>query len=133
GLNYQNVYKKLRYIFIPSPGRRMGNTDLKQAESCLVAYCSQDEGYIKAHQAKDTHTYVARLIWPDAGWPGTDEGDEAFARAKNFYRHFSMRDLAKRFQHGTNYGGSEFAMSRILHIPLKDARDIITRYFAAFK
>jgi len=131
GLNFQNVYKKLRYIFIPSSGRKMGNADLKQAESLVVAHLSGDKGYIAAHRTKDTHTSVAKMIWAEHGWPGGDE-DVAFAKKPGYYRHFSMRDLAKRFQHGTNYGASEYAMGRILHIPLAEARKIINRYFSAF-
>jgi DNA polymerase-1 len=132
GLNFQNVYKKLRYIFIPTPGRKMGNADLKQAESLVVAHLSGDKGYIAAHRTKDTHTAVAKMIWAEHPWPDDEEEEGVFARKPGYYRHFSMRDLAKRFQHGTNYGASEYAMGRILHIPLAEARKIINRYFSAF-
>lgn len=133
GLNYQNVYKPLRYVFVPSPGRKMGNADLEQAESRLVAHLSGDAEYIKAHEAFDTHTYVCKLIWPDAEWPG-DEGvaDVEFAKQKNFLRHFSRRDLGKRFQHLSNYGGTEYVVARIMRISQAEARDIGNRYFAAF-
>lgn len=132
GLNFQNVFKSLRYIFIPRPGLRMANADLKTAESMLVAYLSGDPEYIKAHLSFDTHTYVAKLIWPEAGWTGDPEHDKELAKKPGFYRHFSMRDLAKRVQHGSNYGASEFALARILHIPLQDARDLLNKYKRQF-
>lgn len=133
GLNYQNVYKKLRYIFVPDPGLKMGQSDLEQAESHVVAMLSGDPGYIEAHKSFDTHTYVCKLVWPDLDWPN-DEGpqDVALASEPNFIRHFSRRDLSKRVQHGTNYGASEYVLSQILQISRADAKDAQDRYLKAF-
>lgn len=153
GLNYQNVFKKLRYIYVPDPGLIMGNADLAQAESRLVAYLSGDQGYIDAHLSLDTHTHVAKLVWPDVHWPGgpctmchddpalravckgcghTGSEDVRISREPNFFRHFSRRDLAKRVQHGTNYGATEYMLARVLNISLSVAREILGRYKRAF-
>jgi len=148
GNNQQNVTPPRRGIFIPDAGWKLGNADLKQAESLVVAHLCGDAGYIEAHEAGDTHTYVARLLWPEVPWTfgakctlcegvgckpcgGSGTEDRRLAE-KQYYRHFSRRDLAKRVQHGSNYGMSEFLLARILKVELRFARDIQGRYFTAF-
>lgn len=134
GLNFQNVTKRRRNIFVPDPGYIFCYPDYSQGESHIVAYLSGDPAYMAAHDDPnvDTHTAVAKMIWPDADWPGDPEGDRAFAEIKGFYRHFSRRDLSKRIQHGANYGGTKYTVSRTLHIPQKEAQEVLDRYFAAF-
>lgn len=134
GTNSQNWTKRRRNIVIPDPGYLLGNRDLSQAESMVVAYLSGDPNYIAAHEDPnvDTHVAVARLIWPDLDWTGDPEEDLKLAKAPGFYRHFSRRDLSKRIQHGANYAGSKFTVSQILHIPRKDAQELLDRYFRAF-
>lgn len=150
GTNLQNQTPALKSMYIPDPGFDMWQWDQKQAESRIVAFMSGDPGYIKAHQSLDTHTYVARLVWPEFDWApegapcsncggegchacgNTGMEDSRQARIKGFYRHFSRRDLSKRVQHGSNYGGTEHMLARILHIPLSEAREIQGRYFNAF-
>lgn len=131
GNNQQNVTPNRRGVFIPDDGWLMGNADLKQAESLVVAHLCGDPRYIEAHEAGDTHTYVARLIWPEVNWTGDIKEDRKIAEER-FYRHFTRRDLAKRVQHGSNYGMSEYLLARILKIELRFAREIQGRYFTAF-
>jgi DNA polymerase-1 len=134
GLNFQNVTKRRRNIFVPDPGYRMVNIDFAQGESHIVAYLSGDLNYIKVHTDPewDTHTGVAKLVWPDADWPDDPHEARKMAEVKNFYRHFSRRDLSKRIQHAMNYVGSKYTVSRTLHIPMREADEIIARYFSAF-
>lgn len=134
GTNFQNITKRRRNIFIADEGYLLGNRDLSQAESMCVAFLSGDKNYIEAHldPEVDTHVAVAKLIWPDAEWTGDPAEDLKLAKAPGFYRHFSRRDLSKRIQHGVNYVGSKFTVSRVLHIPQADAQELIDRYFEAF-
>lgn len=132
GLNAQTLPEHLRKPIIPDVGKLFGAADQEQAESRVVAYVSGDQGYIAAHNAADTHTYVSRLIWPDAPWTGDDKKDREFAEQKGFKRHWSRRDLAKRVQHGSNYGATAHALARTLNIPVSEAQEILDRYFAAF-
>lgn len=131
GNNQQNVTPMRRGMFIPDEGWRMGNADLKQAESLVVAHLCGDPRYIEAHESGDTHVYVARMVWPEVAWTGDLAKDKALAE-KTFYRNLSRRDLAKRVQHGSNYGMSEYLLSRILKIEVRFAREVQTRYFSAF-
>ena len=131
GNNMQNVTPARRGVFIPDEGWKMGNADLKQAESLVVAHLCGDVKYIEAHESGDTHTYVARLIWPEVPWTGDMKEDRKLADM-GFYRHFSRRDLSKRVQHGSNYGMSEYLLARLLKIDVKFAREIQQRYFSAF-
>lgn len=134
GINAQTVTKRRRNIFIADDGYLLGNRDLSQAESMVVAYLSGDPAYIAAHEDPDTDTHVAvaRLIWPDAGWTGDPGEDLKLAKQPGFYRHFSRRDLSKKIQHGANYLGTKYTVAMTLHIPRKDAQELLDRYFGAF-
>lgn len=132
GLNIQQIPKKLRRVFVPDPGWKMGQCDQKTAESLVVAHISGDPAYIAAHAASDTHTLVARMIWPKADWPDDPIEARAFAERPGFIRDWTRRDLSKKVQHGSNYGASEHALCRTLHIPLASARQVLDAYRAAF-
>lgn len=132
GLNIQQIPKKLRRVFVPDPGWTMGQCDQQQAESRVVAWYSQDAAYMAAHDSFDTHTLVARMIWPQAEWPTDEKAARDFAELPNFIRTYTRRDLSKRVQHGSNYGATEHALCRTLHIPLNAARAILAGYRKAF-
>lgn len=134
GTNFQNITKRRRNIFIADPGYLLGNRDLSQAESMIVAFLSGDKNYMAAHldPEVDTHVAVAKLIWPDAEWTGDPAADLKLAKRPGFYRHFSRRDLSKRIQHGANYMGTKFTVAKVLHITQAEAQELLDRYFAAF-
>lgn len=121
GLNFGNIPKSARAIFIPStPSRVMVNADLKQAESLVVAHLCNDPGYIRAHETGDAHSAVALDLWP-----GMDP------RAP-FLRGWTRRDAAKRIGHGTNYGIGERKSSKVTGLPIQQVVDFRTKYFAAY-
>jgi DNA polymerase-1 len=128
GTNLQNFPDKLRTIFIADPGRKFAYCDLEGAESWIVAIrawmVSGDDGYLQAVQSGDTHTSVAKLIWPEIK-------DRAAAEAI-FYRDESFRQMAKRGGHGTNYYGQAPTMARHLKLPVKLIEHFQTEYFKAF-
>jgi len=115
GTNLQNVTKDLRGIFVPDPGYVLFDADLEQAESRVVAYLSEDEGYIKACEEGDLHTTVVKMIWPHRDWTGDLQRDRAMAEEK-YYRDFSYRDICKRAGHGANYGLTVDSLARHLRI-----------------
>lgn len=126
GMNFQNITKDLRAMFIPDDGYLFIYPDLEQAESRGVAYLSGDESYINACEGGDLHTTVARMVWPERPWDKegveldwpTEKRADGWYRFKNgqwddkptawdrlvaecnYYRQFSYRDLAKRGGHG---------------------------------
>lgn len=137
GSNAQNVAPRHRRMFIADPGREIVYADLSQAESNVVAHLSGDEGYIEAHKLGDPHTYVARLVWPDAAeWTGDIKQDKKIAKSIIFdwdpAEGHDARFQAKRIQHGSNYGLTPFGISMIAHIPVLAARTSQSAYFKAF-
>lgn len=115
GTNLQNVTPVLREVFEADPGYTMFYADLEQAESRVVAYLSQDEGYINACESGDLHTTVVKMVWPDLPWTGDDKADRKIAD-RPYYLHFSYRDMCKRAGHGTNYGLQPASLQRHLKI-----------------
>lgn len=132
GTNGQNLTELIRRIFRPSEGLKFGNMDLKQAEAKCVAYNSADLKYIEACLSSDIHTYVARLCFPDYPWTGDNRKDRELAETIKVYRHFTIRDMAKRGAHATNYVAKPYALHKNIKIPVGLATDFQTRYFSVF-
>jgi DNA polymerase-1 len=133
GTNLQNITDRARRIIIPDPGKVMVQNDLPQAESRVVAAISKDSAYREACDSGDLHTTVARMIWPDIGWPSDPKEWKDFAENTKYYRHFSYRDMAKRGGHACNYGATARIIALGLNIPVAVAEDFISAYFGKFK
>ena len=135
GGNTQNKAQRIRPMFRADPGYEFGNFDLMRAESMVVAYLADDPAYIEAHHT-DTHTFVARLLWPDMPWTGDIKRDAALAKAStppwDTAPGHDWRFQAKRVQHGSNYGLTPRGISMLAHIPLAAAEEAQGRYFDAF-
>lgn len=136
GGNMQNITARIRHIFIPDPGMEMGYGDLMKAESFGVAYLSGDQNYIEAHEIGDTHTYVARLLWPELPWNGDIKKDKKIASSlrppwDDIDGH-DYRFQSKRIQHGSNYGLTPPGIAMIAKIPQLAAELAQGRYFDAF-
>lgn len=135
GGNVQNIAERHRHIFEAPEGWEIFYADLKQAESLTVAYEAEDEEYIEAHKSGDTHTYVARLVWPDLPWTGDLKEDKAVAAVLPEWDQapgHSYRFQSKRIQHGGNYGLTPRGIAMIAHIPVAPAKDAYDRYHDAF-
>lgn len=138
GGNIQNIAERHRSIFIADPGYELFYADLKTAESFVVAYMSGDDQYIEAHNSGDTHTYVARLLWPEHPWDpeGDISADKKWAKANSpdwdQAPGHDWRFQAKRVQHATNIGQSAYGMAMTAHISKNAALDARSRYFTAF-
>lgn len=134
GSNLQNIAERHRNIFLADPGYEIFYADLERAESMTVAYVAGDPAYIEAHST-DTHTFVARLLWPELPWTGDIAKDKKVAQASPEWDQapgHNWRFQAKRIQHGSNYGLSPRGISMIAHIPLREAERAYDAYFEAF-
>lgn len=135
GGNLQNVTDRLRRMFVPDKGKKIGYLDLEQAESRAVGFiCKMLFGidtYLKACDSGDLHTTVCTLNWPELPWTGDLAKDRKIAETP-FYRDLTYRDMAKKLGHGSNYGGS----APVMAVHTKVERYIIEvfqeKYFRAF-
>lgn len=132
GTNMQNITNSLREIFVADPGKKLAYIDLQAAESKAVGYITGDENYIKACDEGDAHTVVARLVWHDLPWTGDIKKDKEIASNTPFYRENSVRDMAKRGGHGTNYYGQPPTMAGHLKMPVDVIADFQQKYFQQF-
>lgn len=132
GTNLQNITNSLREIFVADPGMKIAYIDLQAAESKAVGYITGDENYIKACDEGDAHTVVARLVWHDLPWTGDIKKDKEIASNTPFYRELSIRDMAKKGGHGTNYFGTPPTMAGHLHMPTPIIEEFQQKYFEKF-
>jgi DNA polymerase-1 len=132
GTNMQNITNQLRKVFIADPGKKLAYIDLQAAESKAVGYISEDPAYIDLCDHGDAHTAVARLVWTDLPWTGDIKKDKEIANNTPFYRSFSVRDMAKKGGHGTNYYGTPKTMAGHLKMPVDTIAEFQHKYFTAF-
>ena len=135
GTNLQNIEESLRRIFVADSGMKFGNVDLEQAESRVVgAICWNlfgDGVYLDACESGDLHTEVAKGIMPNLGWTGDPRQDRATAERPH-YRQHSLRYMAKRLGHGSNYLGQAATMAFHSKMPVKIIKDFQEAYFTKF-
>lgn len=134
GGNIQNVADRSRNIFVPDPGLVMFYADYEKAESNIVAYDAQDEAYIKAHEAGDVHTMVARTVWPDAHpWTGDLKLDRLMAdEPAPWDSNHELRWYGKHIAHGSAIGMSEWGIARDARIKVAEARKALQGFKRAF-
>jgi len=137
GGNLQNVAPKLRHVIVADPGYDLWYIDFKTGESYVVAYESGDPVYIEAHATGDTHTFVARLLWPHFPWTGDLKKDKDWAKSHNpewdKAEGHDWRFQAKRIQHGSNFGLTPPGIAMIAHIPMAEAVKAQRNYFGEFE
>jgi len=136
GTNLQNIEEGLRRIFVADPGMKFANVDLEQAESRVVgAICWNlfgDGAYLDACESGDLHTEVAKGIMPRLGWTGDPHGDRVLAERPH-YRQHSLRYMAKRLGHGSNYMGQPSTMAFHSKMPVQVIKDFQEAYFKKFE
>lgn len=152
GTNFQNITEEMRRMVCAEDGYKLGAPDLEQAESRLVAgltwLATGDDTYWRACESGDLHTIVCVMAYPErfvdekgaslghwSSHEGRFLGDLKACRViadRKFYRHLSMRDLAKRIGHGSNYFGVPVGIAQAIGIPTEVVAEFQKRYFAAF-
>ncbi|TFC68847.1 DNA polymerase I [Cryobacterium sp. TMT2-4] len=91
--------------------------DYSQIEMRIMAHLSGDAGLIEAFNAgEDLHRFVGASVFGVAPEDVTNE----------------MRSKVKAMSYGLAYGLSAFGLSRQLRIETKEAKQLITDYFARF-
>lgn len=120
--NLQNIptkSKEIRACFKPQKkGWSYISFDYSQIELRLLAHFSQDPQLLSAFKKKqDIHAHTASLIFD--------------VKIKDVTK--KMRKIAKGVNFGILYGQGPFALSKILDIPFKRAREIIEIYFKRYK
>lgn len=127
GANFHALSRRVRQIFIPDRGCVFVSFDLKQAESYTVAFLANSPWYKKAHQDGNVHVLVGSRIWPEAFAGGKKSAKDTplpWAPDQDYY------DLAKRTQHGFNYLLSPYGFARQAKMPVANAKEIRSDYFA---
>lgn len=132
GTNMQNITNSLREIFVAEPGKKLAYIDLQAAESKAVGYVTGDENYIVACDSGDAHTTVARMTWKNTPWTGDIKKDKKIASSTPAYRELSMRDMAKKLGHGTNYFGTPRTMAGHAKMPVDVIEEFQRSYFENF-
>lgn len=106
--------RKLRKIFIPSPGNTLVDADYSQVELRILAHYADDPNLKKAFiEGIDIHTMTASQVF---GIPV--ENITSLERSR-----------AKEVNFGIVYGMSDFGLSENLGIPRKTAKLYIDSYF----
>jgi DNA polymerase I-like protein with 3'-5' exonuclease and polymerase domains len=131
GNNMQNIADKNRGIFIPDPGLVLFYADLEQAESKIIAYDARSPQDIEDHEHGDTHTGLAKTLFPDLPW-GTRPDREIADLPLPWDPEHSYRHVAKIVRHGTNIGMSATGVARQLHQPRAVGGTMRDRYFTRY-
>jgi len=144
GDNLQNKDRRIRRIFLADVGKRFINVDLSQAESRCIAYLAGDQAYIDAHDTGNVHVVAGRIFWPDPPWTGDDTADKKMMKttpapwiaqapvARGEEPSFNYYDMAKRAQHGLNYGLSEYGLAIWLGCTRVEALRLLQAYFGKY-
>lgn len=134
GSNLQNISPKHRGMFIADAGAELCYADLQQAESKIVAYVANDEGYIEAHETGNVHVNACRIFWPELDWNGEEGHDTKLAKstACPWKEDQSYYDQSKRNQHGLNYGLSPMGLAMQAQMPVAQAKRATEFYYDQF-
>jgi DNA polymerase I len=111
------IGREIRRAFVAPPGCVLVSADYSQIELRLFANVSKDPELVAAFSSgEDIHKYTASRIF-------AVPVEEVTA---------DMRRAAKTVNYAVIYGISDFALGRQLKIPMTQAKDLKTSYFARF-
>ena len=141
GRNEQNIDKRLRELFIASPGMKLANLDLEQADArnlgatCWNLFVDQYGDaiagkYLDASESGHLHTDVCRMGWPELPWTGDSISDREVADTLA-HKAQSYRDLAKRLGYGVNYQGM-VNVANSTKLPMSQVLSFQDKYFDGF-
>jgi DNA polymerase-1 len=106
-----------REAFVAGPGRTLLVADYNQIELRCIAHLAQDPGLIGAFaRGEDVHAATAARIF------GVEPAQVSVAQ----------RAQAKMVSYGLAYGMEAYGLGQRLGIPVGEADEILTAYFAAF-
>ncbi|HMC52452.1 MAG TPA: DNA polymerase I [Acidimicrobiales bacterium] len=109
--------RQFRRAFVPADDCRFLIADYNQIELRVIAHLAQDPGLIEAFRSgHDVHRATASRIFSVE--PGTVT--------------LAQRAKAKMVSYGLAYGMEAYGLSQRLGIPVEEAAEILSAYFAAF-
>jgi DNA polymerase I-like protein with 3'-5' exonuclease and polymerase domains len=133
---------RYRNAFIPSdPDNVFVDSDYSSQELVTIAEISRDPVWLDAlARGKDLHSVCAHMMYGKKWEEGTEPGCKYFElvggepRQKkcSCKKHKTMRYDTKTIDFGLAYGMSQFKLAGELKISVKEAEDLIARYFTTF-
>jgi DNA polymerase-1 len=116
--------KVIRSCFIPEKNYKIVGGDFSGMELRIIAEFSKDEVWLNAFKdGQDLHSVLCAMTF--------DIPIEDVKKETPFKKGVSYRDVQKTINFGLAYGMSEFKLADTMEIPVKDAKDIITKFFKA--
>jgi DNA polymerase-1 len=135
--NMQQIPSDNRYrnCFICPDGWLFVSSDYSSQELNVIAFGSKDPVFLEAlEKGQDLHSVCADLVFQDQ-WTNAADDDCAFMRDKSkcsCSKHKEMRTKVKTINFGLAYGMGPHKLSDTLDISVKEASELIDKYFTAF-
>lgn len=126
---------KYRNCFIAPEGWVFVSSDYSSQELNVIAFGSKDPVFLKAlENNEDLHSVCAELVFQDK-WTDSALPDCKYMTSKqkcNCPEHKKLRTQVKSINFGLAYGMGPHKLADQLDIKLKEASDLIDKYFDAF-
>lgn len=124
-----------RNCFVAPEGYVFVSSDYSSQELNVIAYGSQDPVFLKAlENNEDLHSVCAELVFGDV-WNKAAEPDCDYVLRKekcNCSAHKKLRTQVKTINFGLAYGMGPKKLSETINCDVKEAKELITKYFKAF-
>ena len=124
-----------RNCFVAPEGYVFVSSDYSSQELNVIAYGSQDPVFLKAlENNEDLHSVCAELVFGDV-WNKAAEPDCDYVLRKekcNCKAHKKLRTQVKTINFGLAYGMGPKKLSETINCNVKEAKELITKYFKAF-
>jgi DNA polymerase-1 len=113
------ILPNIRKLFVPDEDQMMFDMDLAGADAQVVAWEADDDDLKNAFRSRlDIHSFNAKTLFGLS---------EPVAEIKKL--HNPKRQMAKRWVHGTNYGGSARTMAITCGISVAESERFQKRWF----
>lgn len=119
-----DLAKVIRSCFIPETGYKIVGGDFSGMELRIIAEFSKDEVWLNAFKdGQDLHSVLCAMTF--------DIPIENVKQETPFKKGVTYRDVQKTINFGLAYGMSEFKLADTMEIPVKQAKEIIEKFFKA--
>ena len=148
GTQIQNQDNKLKSMYIADDGWVLAACDNSQSESRTTAYISGDEALIETVEtAKDFHSRnaslffgvpedeIVKIVYNTVVVDGVEVQQPKLDKDGKLVKDKSLRDLAKRVNHGANYNMAQYTLIQTMGKPkvLEAARILKLPYTSAWQ
>lgn len=127
-INHQNIPrdKRTRKCFIPEKGSKFVISDYTSQETVVFTNQSLEPKMLEFFNSgeSDMHSFTAKQVYPELK-------DLSLAEIKK--SHTQKRYDAKQGGFAILYGGTPFAISNQLNVPVEEAQKFYDQYFESFK